>query len=93
MTTAPYKLPPATKTLWLAALRGGKYRQGIGRLTRDGLYCCLGVLADVLELTIKNTYALLDKDIIPLPIQHKLASMNDSGKSFGDIADWIEANL
>lgn len=25
--------------------------------------------------------------------QRKLAAMNDEGKSFGDIADWIEANL
>jgi hypothetical protein len=35
---------------WDAALRSGKYRQGIGRLqTNDGEFCCLGVLQMCLD--------------------------------------------
>lgn len=36
------------QTLWTAALRSGDYRQGVGVLkTRDGDFCCLGVLCDL----------------------------------------------
>lgn len=35
------------KTKWLKALRSGKYKQGIGRLNKDGKMCCLGVLCDL----------------------------------------------
>jgi hypothetical protein len=34
---------PTSKTLWVRALRSGKYPQGRGRLFSDGAYCCLGV--------------------------------------------------
>lgn len=37
-----------TKTKWLKALRGGKFRQGDGSLKdARGNYCCLGVLAEL----------------------------------------------
>jgi hypothetical protein len=32
---------------WLAALRGGQYKQGRKRLRTDDRYCCLGVLCEV----------------------------------------------
>lgn len=38
---------------WVAALRSGDYRQGMGMLksgTQDMQYCCLGVLCDVMGL-------------------------------------------
>lgn len=35
------------KADWLAALRSGEYKQGIGRLRQDGKFCCLGVLCDL----------------------------------------------
>lgn len=40
------------KTKWLAALRGGKYKQGQQVLhnTDDNTYCCLGVLCEVMGL-------------------------------------------
>ena len=42
------------KNLWVKALRSGNYKQGLGRLHRQGaegdVYCCLGVLC---ELAIK----------------------------------------
>lgn len=38
------------KAKWLAALRSGEYQQGRYRIrTPDSRYCCLGVLADVLD--------------------------------------------
>lgn len=43
---------------WVDALRSGEYEQGTGQLSRDGEYCCLGVLC---ELAHKK--GLLDKDI------------------------------
>lgn len=32
---------------WVAALRSGEYKQGHGRLNKNGNFCCLGVLCDV----------------------------------------------
>lgn len=37
----------AARKQWVKALRSGKYQQAIGRLRRDGGYCCLGVACDV----------------------------------------------
>lgn len=33
---------------WVAALRSGDWRQTTGHLKREGGYCCLGVLAELL---------------------------------------------
>jgi hypothetical protein len=39
---------PEIKAQWVAALRSGEYKQGMGMLkTLDGEYCCLGVLCDL----------------------------------------------
>lgn len=47
---ASFTLRPDVKKQWLAALRGGKYKQGYGALhTSDGAFCCLGVLCDLLD--------------------------------------------
>lgn len=70
-------------------------------------YCCLGVLGEITqkdfiknvdELSLDNGGGLLCYDIAePMglkgDIQSKLAEMNDDGKSFDQIADWIEENL
>ena len=38
------------KARWVAALRSGKYKQGIGALRdTDDTYCCLGVLCDIVK--------------------------------------------
>lgn len=40
------------KNQWVAALRSGKYKKGIGKLkTLDGEFCCLGVLCDISGLS------------------------------------------
>lgn len=46
-TTIPLKLKPEVKTEWLNALRSGEYEQGTGFLSKDGKFCCLGVLCDI----------------------------------------------
>jgi hypothetical protein len=46
---------PEKKAAWLAALRGGTYRQGNqmlryrGHGDREDRYCCLGVFCDIIE--------------------------------------------
>jgi hypothetical protein len=42
-----YKLRSKIKKAWLKALRSGEYKQCQNTLTKDGGYCCLGVLAKV----------------------------------------------
>ena len=41
-----FKLSPAFKKTWLAALRSGKYKQGREYLHSDNKFCCLGVAYD-----------------------------------------------
>lgn len=52
------KLNQEIKTKWLEALRSGAYNQGKGCLKNKNCeYCCLGVLADVLDPTLWNEEA------------------------------------
>ena len=39
------------KKLWLEALRSGEYKQGQGQLhnIKEGTFCCLGVLCDIID--------------------------------------------
>ena len=97
-----------TKDLWIEALRSGDYEQGREALCRvdssgNARYCCLGVLAEVVEgedawevpadpyrvcgLSIKwNGHRLL------FSMSH-LGKMNDNGKSFKQIALYIENHV
>lgn len=93
------------KKIWVDALRSGKYQQGRGCLKQendDGTfsYCCLGVANEELDLgSYARTYISIpsNSDIenhISYGTQRKLWVMNDrDGKSFAEIADWIEENL
>lgn len=88
------------KDQWLAALRAGQYRQGKGVLKSfDDRYCCLGVAAEVCGIKSisfgyirqlqPNTYRE-HAVFLPQDIQAHLAGMNDDGKTFPEIADYIE---
>lgn len=71
--------------------------------------CCLGVLCDISHSGQWDEYnwywinGIRSQTILPAPLQDiahisletadLLAVMNDSGKSFAEIADYIEANL
>lgn len=100
------------KALWLAALRSGDYVQGKYKLNRDGKFCCLGVLWDVVsgEWAEREGVEVREHGLSPkVPSRHicdalapygltppiigDLASMNDSGMTFGAIADYIEAKV
>lgn len=116
------KLAVPNRTEWIAALRSGKYPQGIGSLNRDGRYCCLGVLCEVrnypkrlVHQAMSDTYGYrtgvdyvtggLEASTLfgaddPTDEQYNfislLINMNDGashhtgGRSFAEIADYIE---
>lgn len=105
MTTAT-KLDPEFKARWIAALRSGEFKQGEGRLCSRGprpSYCCLGVARkiDGVEGCYQGDWGseyyppkkALDKWGLPYSSAAELARMNDGGKSFAEIADYIEQNL
>ena len=100
---------PKIKQLWVKALRSGKYKQCDGQLrhkSEEGVrYCCLGVLNEVCGLRSRWEGSFLGRVAaakVGLPYepptgelkaQGKLAAMNDNGKSFKRIANWIENHL
>lgn len=91
------------KRKWIEALRSGEYRQA-RMVLRDAMHrmCCLGVLATVQGCQWEFV-PIDERNVINLPfglnagISHSvrlaLAEMNDSGKSFKEIADYIEKHL
>jgi hypothetical protein len=42
-------------TEWIAALRGGEYKQGRNALCKDGKYCCLGVACEIKNQLIDSS--------------------------------------
>ncbi|UQD69243.1 hypothetical protein JEY40_24825 [Bradyrhizobium japonicum] len=83
------------KAKWVEALRSGEYKQIPMELhDREGGYCCLGVLCTVAQIDMDDTgpaYRVLERitgGYAPL-----VTLNDDKGKSFAEIADWIEANL
>lgn len=103
---------------WVAALRGGQYKQGIGCLRNGNNYCCLGVACDLyckeegdISLLRGRHYFYGDeKLVLPIPVKKwlrlsendgyfvdndnvltSLASRNDDGYTFNEIADIIES--
>jgi len=98
-----FKLNPEDKAKWVAALRSGQYTQGRGEL-KDyyGCFCCLGVACEIgiaeegiegLDPGIRHANILTKPSFMPLNEQEKLAILNDTGKSFIEIADHIEKEL
>ena len=96
------------KSKWLAALRSGKYEQGIRFLKVGNTFCCLGVLCEVDTDVIasdnhynykKEMHSTLNEEYISsrgiLRSQTMdLMFMNDEDQmSFEHIADWIETNV
>lgn len=97
------------KAKWLRGLRSKKYRQTQTCLRHRGAFCCLGVLADIQGAKWINGSPIINGDddhrqggAILLPKfagglqkapQTTLAKMNDQGKSFAEIADYIERRI
>jgi hypothetical protein len=86
---------------WVKALRSGEYQQGRGGLRSEDKYCCLGVLCAVRAGRDFDFYELMDfaygtskASEFTEAIAETLWHMNDfDGRSFPEIADWIEANV
>lgn len=98
------KLPKKFKEKWITALRSGEYKQCKHQLHNNWGHCCLGVAEIVLGLKTEDNegFILLGKKFpkaITGTVNNNLVvatlafEMNDSGKSFEEIADWIETNL
>ena len=100
-----YKLPKEFAEKWVSALRSGEYKQSKSYLKSDFGYCCLGVGC---KLKGHEDFELFGKpypsvkmlsevfqysEHYQLNMYAYLASLNDSGKSFEEIADWIEKNV
>ena len=96
------------KAKWVKALRSGRYRQAKGRLRltlKDSVQanCCLGVLCRTQCIPITPATRLDGDELLSESVlkhlglanyqQHILSNMNDNGKSFAEIADYIEKNL
>lgn len=97
------------KSKWVEALRSGKYEQAKGMLrTQNGKFCCYGVLCEITGVPHSDGgYRFSDAGIcetmpcgsLRVDIESGgmdasvLSTMNDEGKSFLQIADFIEINL
>lgn len=90
------------KEKWLKALRSGKYKQCTLVLRKNGAYCCLGVLHKIALRKEPPTLwggtpkilSFLDTEYVDgSRLAAKLGRMNDMGKNFHEIADYIEATL
>jgi hypothetical protein len=91
-------MTPENKASWIAALRGGEYKQDKGSLYTGRGHCCLGVYCkhvagipvNTLRRDLQSSY---DATGIKSDKRATLIAMNDDGKSFAEIADWIEQNI
>lgn len=103
----------AIKERWIEALTSGRYEQGFGQLCEVGedgerRYCCLGVLADIIDggrwagatsVWWDGHCSQISTDLWESfgchpDAQQKLAQMNDTEfVAFSGIAKWIEENL
>lgn len=102
-----YRLPKEFADKWLAALRSEEYKQGKENLFMDGCYCCLGIagrLCGYTENELDRSGLLTVGSFPNVPpelydgegfdhLHGKLVIMNDNGKPFPEIADWIEQNV
>ncbi len=101
-------MTPELKAKWVAALRSGEYQQQReGFLYREGKgHCCLGVLAEVAGLMLKQDGRPRDAghlcdhyDVLSESQQRVLWRMNDgfggptTQRTFAEIADYIEESI
>lgn len=100
-----YRIPRKERKLWLEALESGKYQQARSELVRGNSYCCLGLYGRIVglgntdmedeglpyhlkeEFSSKYPKCLLGKGGKSFGM--KLANMNDTYKSFKEIAKYV----
>jgi hypothetical protein len=86
------------KEKWVEALRSGEFKQGRGQFQSRGALCCIAVgfsiVAPSEDITRHTTACGMDALGLTEKQKNALVLMNDDdGKSFAEIADYIEANL
>ena len=96
------------KKRWVEALRSGKYAQGKNWLRNKDNFCCLGVLCDLkdagawedgdfhfngYDADVMPPHEILAEASLTETQAEALARLNDNGRPFPEIADYIEANL
>lgn len=101
-------MTPELKHKWIDALRSMEYEQGQSLLrSKMNKYCCLGVLYEIAGKTWKynngyytgnNFTAILGTELcneLGLSYIHQdvLITMNDTGRSFHQIAAWVDKNV
>lgn len=91
-------MDPIIKEKWVKALRGGEYQQGRNRFFSDDAFCCFAVGYHVLNPGADMTMHTTLDGVHALGLSYKqkdaLIVMNDEeGKSFAEIADYIEEYL
>jgi hypothetical protein len=87
------------KAKWVTALRSGNYEQCQGVLQNGQAYCCLGVLQALTHIPTDESAEMLhyeeayEKLGLTAKEQDSLASMNDAGATFLQIAERIQGEL
>jgi hypothetical protein len=93
------------KEKWITALRSGEYTQAREFLRTDYGYCCLGVLTDLYLKEVNEQWVPFgNHTTIPILVaiwadisqnsEDVLIQMNDTeGRTFNEIADYIQENL
>jgi hypothetical protein len=95
-----------TRTKWLEALRSRRYKQGFSQLRGTSTYCALGVLCDVVAperwtgfgplYAHDGSYSSPSNQVLKAAGLSKREALhvtyfNDQGgRSFEEIADWLE---
>lgn len=100
------KMNPEIKQKWVEALRSGRYKQEKGALLVQASggagYCCMGVLCEIVDglppfkgqvFPTETTWKTCG-GLELMGLENTLSLMNDQeGKTFPEIAQWIEENL
>lgn len=76
---------------WVDALRSGKYKQGRNSLVKDGKYCCLGVLCELLPGGISlhghDNSGLREGTVRQLGLRSPLGLLTESRVSLSELND------
>lgn len=90
-------MSPDLKAGWSAALRSGKYTQGKGFLMHGDKHCALGVLHSVFRRSQSDSFAVSWPQLRDLGLTsneaNRVVAMSEAGKSFPEIADYIDTAL
>lgn len=91
----PTTIRPATKQEFIDALRSGKYEQCRGSMQLPGNKVCAVGLYHIISGDGKFNALMGASNIlgIPIGIYARIFDLNDSGKTFSELADLFETNL